>query len=77
MVTSPVMTFKCPACGVSANVFVPKGGTLSDVILASRGAGLVLSANFEKPRASLLYHGCTQRKTGKNTKMTKIREDEP
>lgn len=77
MSDSPSMTFRCPSCGVTADVYVPQGGTLSEVRMTSRAAGLVLGADFENPRETTVYHGCTQDETGQNTLMDKIGEREP
>jgi len=74
MPDSQIITFRCPACGVTADAYVPKGGVASDARLVSRAAGLLLRADFENPRETTCYHGCTHDETGQNTLMKKISE---
>lgn len=74
MTDSPIMTFRCPACCATADVYVPKGGTLDDAQMTSRSAGLVLGADFKNPRETTVHHGCTHDETGKATLMKKVSE---
>lgn len=71
--TSPVMTFKCPACGITADVWVPLGGRPAEIRMTIV-AGLVVGGDFENPRQTIVFHGCTQDTLGVNTQMIKIGE---
>jgi hypothetical protein len=77
MSESPTMTFRCPECGVTAEVYVPKGGSLGDAKMSSLGAGVVVEADFVNPRKTNVFHGCTQDEKGENTEMQKVGEREP
>jgi hypothetical protein len=69
------MTFQCPACGATADVYVPQGGSLAGVRLTTRAAGVYVGADFANPENTDVYHGCTiDGPSGENTLMTKVRE---
>jgi hypothetical protein len=71
--THPVMTFKCPRCGGTEDLYVSPTG---QVQFTSRGAGMAPGIDYENPRNSGVLCGCSEDEMGEKTEMKKIRERE-
>lgn len=55
--THPVMTFRCPRCGITEELYVSPAGQMQST---RNGVGMAFGINYEHPRESTILCGCSQ-----------------
>jgi hypothetical protein len=71
MVNTHPVTFQCPRCAATADLYVSPGGKAEE---SSEFAGMIYSIDYQNPRESSVLCPCSMDDTGLNTEMKKIRE---